>query len=320
MKILVIQTAFIGDAILATAVLESLHHWNSKASIDFMVRSGNETLFEEHPYINHLYVWYKAKNKISNLIKLAFEIRKHKYDLVINLHRFASSGFITSMTGAKDKRGFDKNPLAFFYNKKVIHDLRVGLHETERNHLLIADIVEAKSSKPKLYPSSKIFDSIKHLQTENYVCLAPASVWFTKQMPQVKWEQLAKKLSASTLVYLLGAPGDLKLCNAIAANVAHKNVIVLAGKLSLLQSAALMNSATMNYVNDSAPMHLCSAMNAPVTVFFCSTIPQFGFGPLSDNSKIVEATTPLDCRPCGIHGFRACPQQHFKCGNDIEIQ
>jgi heptosyltransferase-2 len=311
LKILVIQTAFIGDAILATAVLESLHHWNNKASIDFMVRRGNESLFEDHPYINHLYVWYKAKNKISNLIKLAFEIRKRKYDLVINLHRFASSGFITSISGAKDKRGFDKNPLAFFYNKKVTHDLSSGLHETERNHLLIADFVGEKPSKPKLYPSSKIFESIKHLQFENYVCLAPASVWFTKQMPEVKWEQF---------VYLLGAPGDLNLCNAIASNVAHKNVAVLAGKLSLLQSAALMYKATMNYVNDSAPMHLCSATNAPVTVFFCSTIPQFGFGPLSDNSKIVEATIPLDCRPCGIHGFRACPQQHFKCGNNIEIQ
>ena len=59
-------------------------------------------------------------------------------------------------------------------------------------------------------------------------------------------------------------------------------------KLSFLASAALMQQAKMNYVNDSAPLHIASAMNAPVTAYFCSTIPSFGFGPLSTNSKIIE--------------------------------
>lgn len=69
----------------------------------------------------------------------------------------------------------------------------------------------------------------------------------------------------------------------------------------------------MNYVNDSAPLHLASAVNAPVTAVFCSTVPAFGFTPLSDFSKIVETKHELDCRPCGLHGFHACPKGHFKC-------
>ena len=81
-----------------------------------------------------------------------------------------------------------------------------------------------------------------------------------------------------------------------------------------------MQNAKMNYVNDSAPMHIASAMNAPTTAIFCSTIPAFGFGPLSDNSKIVETLEKLDCRPCGIHGYSACPKGHFKCGFGIEIK
>jgi heptosyltransferase-2 len=94
----------------------------------------------------------------------------------------------------------------------------------------------------------------------------------------------------------------------------------LAGSLSLLQSAALMKGAVMNYVNDSAPMHLASATDAPVTVIYCSTIPAFGFGPLSPVSKIIEAEESLDCRPCGLHGFKNCPKGHFRCAETISVK
>jgi heptosyltransferase-2 len=93
--------------------------------------------------------------------------------------------------------------------------------------------------------------------------------------------------------------------------------VVLAGQLSLLQSAALMSKAKRNFVNDSGPLHLCSAMDAPVTAVFCSTIPSFGFGPLSKDSKVVQTALGLACRPCGLHGRKECPEGHFKCGTSI---
>jgi len=61
-------------------------------------------------------------------------------------------------------------------------------------------------------------------------------------------------------------------------------------------------------------------MNAPVTAIYCSTIPAFGFGPLSDIRHIVEIEAPLYCRPCGLHGYRACPEKHFRCAMDIRIE
>jgi heptosyltransferase-2 len=64
---------------------------------------------------------------------------------------------------------------------------------------------------------------------------------------------------------------------------------------------------------------MASAMNAPVTAFFCSTVPGFGFGPLSDTSIIVETQEPLSCRPCGLHGYKACPEGHFKCAKTIDV-
>ena len=75
----------------------------------------------------------------------------------------------------------------------------------------------------------------------------------------------------------------------------------------------------MNYVNDSAPLHIASAMNAPVTAVFCSTVPSFGFGPLRENGRVVETPEDLDCRPCGLHGHRECPKGHFRCALGIEV-
>ncbi|MEO5782006.1 MAG: glycosyltransferase family 9 protein, partial [Ginsengibacter sp.] len=104
------------------------------------------------------------------------------------------------------------------------------------------------------------------------------------------------------------------------ADSTNKNTEVLAGKLNFLQSAALMKNAVMNYVNDSAPLHFASAMDTPVTAIFCSTIPAYGFGPLSSNSFIVETKEVLSCRPCTLHGRKACPLGHYKCAFTIETK
>jgi heptosyltransferase-2 len=94
----------------------------------------------------------------------------------------------------------------------------------------------------------------------------------------------------------------------------------MAGQLTFLESAALMKGAVMNFVNDSAPMHLASSINAPVAAVFCSTVPSFGFGPLSEKSYVVQSSEKLNCRPCGLHGHKKCPQGHFKCATTISIQ
>ncbi len=321
-KILVIQTAFIGDAILATGVLESLHKKFPEAELHILVRNGNESLFDNHPYLKKVWIWNKKENKLKNLFSLISQIRKEKFEWIINLHRFASSGLLTFLSKAKITCGFDKNPFSVFFTYKVKHEIGNGSHEVQRNHLLLTKHIDTAFSKPKLYPSNAQQEKIKQYAQTPFVCMAPASVWFTKQLPKHKWVELCNLISPGKNIYLLGAKGDETLCNEILKQVQDdkkKNITVLCGKLSLLESCALMEKAQMNYVNDSAPLHLASAINAPVTAFYCSTVKEFGFYPLSDNSKIIEITTPLSCRPCGLHGFKECPQKHFKCGNDIQV-
>jgi heptosyltransferase-2 len=319
MKFLIIQTAFIGDVVLATSIVEKLKFSYPEASIDFLLRKGNESLLIDHPHLRQVLVFDKKMGKYKNLFKLLFQIRSEKYDYVINAQRFLASGVLTAFSGAKHTIGFNKNPLSFLFSKSIDHSISandVNQHEVKRNHALIEDLTDSHFILPRLYPSNDDFEKVK--QENPYVCIAPASVWYTKQWPAAKWIELINKHPEDVTIFLLGAKGDITLCNEIMQACPSRTVNILAGQLSFLESAALMKHARMNFVNDSAPLHFATAVNAPVTVIYCSTVPSFGFGPLSDHSHVFETSESLDCRPCGLHGYKACPKGHFKCA-DIDV-
>lgn len=315
-RFLIIQTAFIGDTILATAVVEHLHKNLRDNQIDVLVRAGNESLFQGHPFIRKIYVWDKRKGKYRNLIRLILSIRKERYDGIVNLQRHTASALVTVLSAAKKTSGFDSSFLSHFFSFKFKH--RLGkknesdfMHEVDRCIELTSPWLAPLKIRPALYPSPDDYEAVVKYASKPYITISPSSVWFTKQTPVAVWRELIKSLP-NRQFYLLGGPTDISLCQELAKE--HSHVHVLAGKLSLLQSAALMKHAEMNYTNDSAPLHLCSAMNAPVTAVFCSTIPEFGFGPLSDFSRVVQSSAELACKPCGVHGKSLCPKQHFDCG------
>lgn len=326
-KFLVIQTAFIGDVVLSTALIEKLHAFFPDARIDFLVRKGNEALLTGHPFLQEVLVWDKKQHKQKNLWRMSRRIRKERYDKVINVQRFAATGLLTAFSGARETIGFDKNPLSRLFTRRIPHIVvtptQAPLHEIDRNQQLIKDLTDDRPARPRLYPQAADYEKVAPYKGKPYITVSPASVWFTKQYPKDKWIDFLKKLPAHYTVYLLGAPSDRDLCEEIIAGASDpvagtpRALINLSGQLSFLQSAALMQDAVMNYVNDSAPMHFASAVNAPVTAVYCSTIPAFGFGPLSDNRHIVEIAEPLDCRPCGLHGYKACPRGHFNCAYHI---
>lgn len=317
-RILVIQTAFLGDVILATPVVTEVKRLFPDILIDVLVKSGNEQLITSHPDINDVLIFTKKEGKWKSLFSLIRSIRKNNYDVVINLHRFGSSGLLTLFSGAKETRGFSKNPFSSFFTKRFSHEIGNGLHEVERNLSLIQDWGAQKQVRPSLFPTDTDFERIRSYQKNPYIVLAPASIWFTKQLPVDQWVQLIHQLNLK--IYLIGGPSDLELCEQIQSKCPTKSIEILAGKLTLMQSAALISGAQRTFVNDSGPLHIASAMNAPVTAFFCSTIPAFGFGPLSEDSKIIQTEEELACRPCGLHGHQSCPKGHFRCAYGIKIK
>lgn len=316
-RILLIQTAFLGDVILATPVLSELHRLFPEAEIDVLLKKGNETLLENHPAVCTIYTFDKKSGKRAAMRKLITQFRAKQYDLVLNLHRFGSSGWMAGRSGGKKRYGFKKNPFSFLYTKRFEHRIGDGTHEVTRNLSLIQEFGADQLVRPSLFPSKDDEKSVEQYRTDHYYTMAPTSVWYTKQLPKEKWLELIAALPGKR-IYLLGGPDDALYCDELRKETGSLEVINLAGQLSLLASAALMRDAQHNYVNDSGPMHLASAMNAATTAFFCSTIPDFGFGPLAEGARVREVND-LDCRPCGLHGHRACPQGHFKCGLEIDV-
>jgi len=319
---LLIQTAFIGDVILATALVEYLAQHEPDAPLDVLVRRGNEGLLAGNPHIRRILIWDKKSQKYPNLLRLLGQIRRASYGRVVTLQRFASTGFLTAFSGAPGRAGFAENPFGRFFTRRVPHVIGDGTHEVTRNlRLLQAELPAAglASPAPRLYPTPADEEAAApYAAVGEYVCLAPTSVWFTKQYPEEKWLELLAALPAGLPVYLLGGPPDTAACERLAQAAARPGLVNLSGRLSLLASAALMRGAVLNYVNDSAPLHLCSATDAPVCAIFCSTVPAFGFGPLSTFARVVAHPGPLACRPCGLHGHARCPLGHFRCAHEIE--
>jgi heptosyltransferase-2 len=319
-KILIIQTAFIGDVVLATAIVEKLHNHFPGSSIDFLLRKGNESLLKDHPFLHEVLVWDKKNRKYRNLWDLLIRLRKTKYDIVINVQRYGATGILTAFSGAIKTIGFDKNPFSFLFGIKVKHASAKnadGQHEIARNLALVKDLTDDNIVSPRLYPRESDKEKIKAYQQKEYITVSPASVWFTKQYPAEKWISFLNKIPNNIIVYLLGAPHDKYVSETILQQSTNKNIVSLCGELSFLESCALIERALINYANDSAPLHFASAMNAPAAAVFCSTIPAFGYGPLSDRRFIIEIQENLYCRPCGLHGYHSCPEKHFRCALEI---
>ncbi len=327
MRVLIVQTAFLGDVVLATALVESLAAAYPEAELHMLVRQGNQGVIEGHPRLAQVWVWDK-RHKYADLWRLVKEVRRQRFEAVVCVQRFATMGLLTALSGAKIRSGFGKNPLAAFFTHRAKHLLPdpKGHHEVERNHALLAPFAAARPALPRLYPTPAAqAEAAPYQATGPYVCIAPASVWATKQWPATHWAQLIGLLARQAparAIYLLGGPGDVDLCAQIVtqAEVTATPVYNLAGKLGLMGSTALLAHAQRLYANDSGPIHLATAVGCPTTAVFCSTVPAFGFGPLAPGSVVVQEQAGLPCRPCGLHGHKACPQGHFLCGRTVAAQ
>ena len=158
--------------------------------------------------------------------------------------------------------------------------------------------------------------------------LAPASVWATKRWPVEQWSRLADAMAdrwPDLPAVLLGGTSDRPLLEAVRSHCTKADPLVCAGDLSLLSSAALMARATSVVSNDSAPLHMAGAVGCPVVGVFCSTTPSLGFGVLPDDREsgrgenVEVSVEELDCKPCGVHGQRRCPEGHFRCGTSLSV-
>ena len=315
---LVIQTSFLGDTILTTPLIAEL---GKRGPVDVVTTPAAASLLRYHPDIRSVVPYDKrgVDAGVFGFLRTARRLRKFGYEAAYLAQGSVRSGALAMAAGVSRRVGFASSAGRRFYSERV--QLRDDLHHSAR--LLTLAGVRASPTdviRPRLYPGIPERGAVDRLLAFHevhddgppLVALAPASVWATKRWPF--YAELARELAPSARVVIIGSREDVALSDEVCGSV--PGAINAAGMLSLLGSAELIRRCNLLVSNDSAPLHLASAVDTPTVAIFGPTVPAFGFGPLAKDSTTV-GLDGLACRPCDRHGPRRCPLGHWKCMREI---
>lgn len=312
---LVIQTAFLGDVVLTTPLLSVLAERHGP--VDVMTTPTAGSLLETHPAVGSVirYDKHAADKGWRGIKKLAFELRARRYATIYLPHRSVRSAMLALLSGAGERVGFADSPAGVTYTRRVQRP-RTG-HEVDRLLALAGPGVGSP-------PVSLGLTAADHAAADNwlaahgvshrFVALAPGSIWGTKRWPH--FAELAPALDRPCVI--VGGAEDAPLASAIVA-AAPGRVVSAAGALSLRASAALIQRAAVLVTNDSAPLHLATAVGTPVVALFGPTVPEFGFGPRRAGDAAL-GRAGLACRPCSRHGPERCPLGHHRCMRELTVE
>lgn len=326
-NILVIQTAFIGDLILTTGLFQEIKKVYPNSRVTVIINSGTESILENNPYIDSILPFDKKKVKkdlwyFGSFIK---NIRKQKFTICISFHFSHRSSILSFLSGAKIRIGYKQSGFSFFHTKKIDRPI-LGKHEVQKLYSLLSavELEDPKKLRPCIYITENESSSFSkrlsnyNLKKQEYIVIAPSSIWETKRMPSQKFVELITLILSNTnlVVILVGSKSDIELCSGITSQFKER-CLDLSGKTSLRELSYVIQNSKAVVSNDSSPVHIASAFNIPIVAIFGATIPSYGYTPLSDKIYIAEVEN-LPCRSCGIHGGKSCPEIHFKCMVDQE--
>jgi heptosyltransferase-2 len=328
-KLLVIHTAYPGDLLLLTPLLEVLKSMDPALRLSLLTIPGTAGLFHNNPFLDEVVVYDKRGRDrgIIPFLRLVREVRKKKFDAALIPHPSLRSALIALFGGVRTRAGFAHRWCSFLYTERI--DVKGARHEVERNVALARPFgAFGTTPAPKIFPSKEDRGKVAGFLSRAgispgmpLVAVAPGSTWKTKAWPAEKHAALIERLGRKYALVLVGGEGDRELCAGLlrkAGGAPGFPVASAAGELSLLESAVLISRARVLVSGDSAPVHLASAVETPVVLIYGPTVKEFGFSPFGVPSVIVERDVP--CRPCSAHGPQECPLGHFRCMRDIGVE
>ena len=310
---LVIQTAFLGDVVLTTALLSALAAQHG--AVDVVTTPMAAPLLETHPAVARV-IPYDKRGKDrgwAGLSSLANRLKAAGYKRAYLPHRSLRTAALSVLARIPSRVGF-KGPWSFLYTERVPKP-RIG-HEADRLLTLANGAPEVY--RPHLRCTAEDETVAAALMEGRFIAVAPGSIWGSKRWPY--YPQLAERLPRDVGVVVVGGEDDAGLGEQIVAAVrpSGRRAVNACGKLTLRQSAALIKRAELLVTNDSAPLHLATAMGTPVVALFGPTVTDFGFGPLRAGD-VALGLDGLACRPCSSHGPPTCPLGHHRCMRDLSV-
>jgi ADP-heptose:LPS heptosyltransferase len=307
LKILVVRFSSIGDIVLTTPVVRMLKK-QLNAQVHFLTKSAYVSLLKNNPYIDSV---YQIQNSITEVIP---DLKKEKYDYVIDLHSNLRTQILKFRLGVAAK-SFNKLNMEKFMLTNFKLDNMPKIHIVDR-YLETVKHLGIKNDNQGLDFFLSANDKLDiSIFPKNYIVFVIGGQHATKILPNEKIISIIKKVNKPVL--LIGGPEDAHKGEEIAK--ACDKVVNTCGKYSILQSASLVQQATMVITHDTGMMHIAAAFNKKIYSVWGNTVPEFGMYPYleSEQSKRIEVKG-LNCRPCSKIGYDKCPKGHFKCMQEID--
>ena len=329
MRILIVQTAYLGDVVLTLPLLVELRRALPEAELwTLTTATGSEVLAGEGVVDRRLAFDKRWRRQVAPDNRATLQaLRTTRFDAAIAAHRSLRSGLLLRLTRAPQRVGFAGAAGAWAYNCRI--PWRPAEHAIERYLALSAPLGgtgAGRATRPRLSPDPLAVRRVtEHLarhsvrEGEPVLVLAPGSRFPTKRWHPLGFATLIAAARARGLVpVLVGSPDERELCGTIST-LAHGGAIPLAGETSIAELIALASRARAVVAHDSGAAHVAAAVGTPVLSIFGSTSPSQGYAPRGELTRVVEHPG-LACRPCGRHGRRRCPLGHFACMNELEAE
>ena len=346
-RILLIKPSALGDVVHTIPVLVKLRARYPQARIDWLITPENAEIVRCHPALSNVVLFarrdfskrgqrWRAFVSFFGLLK---QIRRAKYDLVIDMHGQVRSAFFALISGARVRIGFDR-PIKRTLTISVEHDLKnvpshgwrgaregswiaythripiptLDVHAIDR-YLWVGELLGFDDNPPDLtiHLSSETIRNVERLLKEKgvgpsqpLVVLVPGTIWETKHWTIEGFAGVARQfLRDGFAVALAGTKRDQPRCREIAA--AAPGACDLSGQTTPADLAALIRRAEVAVTNDSGSMHVAASLGKPMVSIFGPTNPVH-IGPYERPESVVRVDLP--CSPCNYRRLSQCPFGH----------
>ncbi len=325
MRVLVIQTAFLGDVMLTLPLLSLLRVTGVATSLAVLAAPAGARFLETQNVIDEIIVFDKRAGDrgLTGTIRAARACNKFRPEAVLVPHRSFRSALIAWLMRAPRRIGFDESGGRMFLTTTVPYCARD--HEIERIASL-AEVLGATLPEGRLTFRIHVpGDAARRVAAllaggigaSRMAVLAPGSRWATKRWPAAAYAALADRLASSGLGIVLAGGDDDCEASAEVASLAKTDVLDLTGRLDLGEWLALVAASAIVVSNDSAAAHVAAGVGVPVVAIFGPTVPAQGFAPYTDIASVVGSD--LECRPCGRHGADRCRRGTLQCMEDVSV-
>jgi len=338
-RILVIRLDLIGDLVLSLSLVRALKRSYPEAEIDLLALPSSATIASADPDLAMIIpydpnVWRRPQALVSlkhwrDAIRLLRQLRGREYDLVVSV--FGTwAGLLALLSGAPRRVGFGEESYPGFMTDSVRgRHWRPGDHKHEVDYCLElaraagAHITE-EDRVPRLSVNAQARKEVELLLEQEglrtakplIACHVSSHNGQSKRWPLPYWATLLDRLIAEdgASIVLTGAPNDVPFIEAVTRRMKEKPV-VLAGKTSLPQLAALFERSNLLISGDSGPMHIAAAVGSPLIAIHGPTDPALS-GPVSPTASVLRS--PIWCSPCyHAKGPADCRFYTTQCMKDI---